>query len=157
MRALALVVLLAASTEARAQGGVPVSIDGALVAGAGVVGLLSASSVLFLTGVSTSHAIRGTRSAALIPALILGAAATIGGVALMGLAATGYRQHALLGASAGLTVFGLFNVAMPIVAWIRASERERVQPNRVEPVFIGGRTANGTGRRWSGIALQVAL
>ena len=157
MRALALVLALAAATEARAQGGVPIGVDGGIVVGIGVVGLLSASSVLFLTGVSTTHAIRGTRSAALIPALILGAAATFGGVALMGLGAAGYRQHALLGASAGLTAFGLFNVAMPIVAWIRAKERERVQPNWVEPVFIGGRTANGTGRRWSGLGVQVAL
>ncbi len=62
MRALALVVLLAGATEARAQGGVPVSFDAGLVVGAGVVGLLSASSVLFVSGVATSHAIRGTRS-----------------------------------------------------------------------------------------------
>ncbi len=161
IRTVAVAVAFAAPTLAQAQGGVNVSpFGGDGWAAVGLVGAVATVGAGVAAGsYGTWHVVRGTRSAGLIPVGVQGTVGVVGSVALLyvGLK-NNLRDSTIIGA--GLLALSLWNLTMPLVALVRGGQtnsQQKAERSRIAPVFLSGRTASGTGKRWSGLGIELAL
>lgn len=79
---------------------------------------------------------------------------TMAVVVVVGVAGSAQAQGAVFvpfGDEADVLLYGL------VIAVMRSGGSESVKHDRGAPVLFTGKTASGTGRRWSGLGLQVAL
>ncbi len=149
IRTVVLVAVVAGAGEARAQTGAP---SGEILAGAAVGVSLFASSIVL--GVGSLHEARmGRPRWATWSGAVLGVGNLGLGITCFVLGATRRGEEAWYTPGALALLHGVWNLGASVFSFTQAT----TVTGQVVPLVLSGRTASGTGKRWTGLGLQVAL